>query len=218
MSDRIKILLADDHALVRDGLRMVIKSDSGLELIGEAENGKQAVTMQAELNPDVIVMDIDMPVMNGIEAVKEIRKYDTEVKIIILTMHEKESFLISALSTGINGYLYKMAGMDEFLDAIHSVYAGNEVFSQNFTKIISSYLRKEAAGKSMQKDDIYLSKREKEIIELIAAGKSNKQIAEDLFLSVFTIKNHRKNILHKLGLKNTNQLMRYAMENGYMPE
>lgn len=211
----MKILLVDDHIIVRDGIKLVIQSDHELELVGEAGNGREAVNLCSELHPDVIIMDIDMPVMNGIEAVKEIRKTNKDVKIIILTMYEKDSFLIDGISSGINGYLYKMASMDELLQAVHSVNSGMEIFSPKITQILSAHLSKKANEEMAGGDEeVHLSGREIEIVVQIAGGKSNKQIAEDLFLSIFTVKNHRKNIMHKLGFKKVNELVRYAMDKG----
>jgi DNA-binding NarL/FixJ family response regulator len=213
----MKILLVDDHIIVRDGIKLVIQSDPSLELVGEAGNGAEAVTKCNDLEPDVIIMDIDMPVMNGIDAVKEIRKTNKNVKIIILTMYEKESFLLDGISSGINGYLYKMASMDELLQAIHSVYSGMEIYSPKITQILSAHLNKRSNDLiSDDNKEVFLSSREKEIVIKIAGGMSNKQIAEDLFLSIFTVKNHRKNIMHKLGFKKVNELVRYAMEKGYV--
>jgi DNA-binding NarL/FixJ family response regulator len=212
----MKILLVDDHLIVRDGIKLVLQSDPSLELVGEAGNGKEAIALCTELKPDLIIMDIDMPVMNGIDAIREIRKTNNDVKIIILTMYEKESFLIDGISSGINGYLYKMASMDELLQAVHSVYSGMEIYSPKITQILSAHLNKKSDGENNgKKEEVFLSSREKEIVTQIASGKSNKQIAEELFLSIFTVKNHRKNIMHKLGFKKVNQLVRYAMENGY---
>jgi DNA-binding NarL/FixJ family response regulator len=131
-------------------------------------------------------------------------------------MYEKESFLIDGISSGINGYLYKMASMDELLQAVHSVYSGMEIYSPKITQILSAHLNKKSDDENNgKKEEVFLSSREKEIVTQIASGKSNKQIAEELFLSIFTVKNHRKNIMHKLGFKKVNQLVRYAMENGY---
>jgi two-component system response regulator NreC len=213
----VKILLVDDHAIVRDGIKLVLQSDPSLEVIGEAGNGKDAVVLSNDLKPDLIIMDIDMPVMNGIDAVKEIRKTNKDVKVIILTMYEKESFLLDGISSGINGYLYKMASMDELLQAVHSVYSGMEIYSPKISQILSAHLNKKSSDQNTGTDEeVFLSSREKEIVIQIAAGKSNKQIAEDLFLSIFTVKNHRKNIMHKLGFKKVNQLVRYAMEKGFV--
>lgn len=211
----MKILLVDDHLIVRDGIKLVLQSDPGLELVGEAGNGQEAVVLCHDLQPDVIIMDIDMPVMNGIDAVKEIRKTNKDVKIIILTMYEKESFLLDGISSGINGYLYKMASMDELLQAVHSVYSGMEIYSPKITQILSAHLNKKSNDDNTgEKGDVYLSSREKEIVIQIASGKSNKQIAEDLFLSIFTVKNHRKNIMHKLGFKKVNQLVQLCNGKG----
>jgi DNA-binding NarL/FixJ family response regulator len=212
----VRILLVDDHVIVRDGIKLILQSDPSLEIAGEAGNGKEAVILCNELHPDIIIMDIEMPVMNGIDAVKEIRKTNKDVKIIILSMYEKESYLLDGIAAGINGYLFKMASMDELLQAIHAVVFGMEVFSQRVTQILSKHLNKKNAAESLnKKKDIYLSDREKEIVVLISSGKSNKQIAEDLLLSIFTIKNHRKNIMHKLGFKKVTELIRYAIKMGY---
>ncbi|MDR3626039.1 MAG: response regulator transcription factor [Ignavibacteriaceae bacterium] len=213
----MKILLVDDHVIIRDGIKLLLKSDPSLEFAGEAGNGKEAVTLCNELHPDIIVMDIDMPVMNGIDAVKEIRKTNKDVKIIILSMYENESYLRDCIAAEINGYLFKLESMDTLLQAIHSVSSGMEVFSPGVIRIISKHLNRKSAAETLNiKTDILLSEREKEVVVQIAAGKSNKQIADDLLLSIFTVKNHRKNIMHKLGFKKVTELIRYAIKMGYV--
>ena len=213
----MKILLVDDHALIRDGIKLILKSDPALEFAGETGNGKEALAMHKKLHPDLIIMDIDMPVMNGIEAIKEIRKTDKDVKIIILTMYDKESYLYDGLNAGINGYLIKLASMSELIQVIHTVNLGMDVFSPGILQILTRQLNIKTAVKHLHnKAGVILSTREKEIVLLIADGHSNKQIAESLFLSVFTIKNHRKNIMRKLGFKRVNELIRYAIEMDYL--
>jgi len=213
----MKILLVDDHALIRDGIKLILKSDPALEFAGETGNGKEALAMHKKLHPDLIIMDIDMPVMNCIEALKEIRKTDKDVKIIILTMYDKESYLYDGLNAGINGYLIKLASMSELIQVIHTVNLGMDVFSPGILQILTRQLNIKTAVKHLHnKAGVILSTREKEIVLLIADGHSNKQIAESLFLSVFTIKNHRKNIMRKLGFKRVNELIRYAIEMDYL--
>lgn len=217
--EKIRILIADDHAILRDGLKMALKTDPAMEVIGEAENGEIAVKLEQELRPDIIVMDVDMPKMNGIEAVREIKKNNPDAKVLMLTMHDKESYIVDSISAGAAGYIYKMADMDEFITAVKTVACGKEYFNEKVSQsIMSNYI------KSVQKKDedgerhFALTNREIEIVKLIAAGFTSQEIAEKLFISYFTVGKHRKNIMKKLELKNTAELVRYAMKEGYVKQ
>lgn len=217
--EKIRILVADDHAILRDGLKMALKTDPAMEVIGEAENGEIAVKLEQELRPDIIVMDVDMPKMNGIEAVREIKKNNPDAKVLMLTMHDKESYIVDSISAGAAGYIYKMADMDEFITAVKTVACGKEYFNEKVSQsIMSNYI------KSVQKKDedgerhFALTNREIEIVKLIAAGFTSQEIAEKLFISYFTVGKHRKNIMKKLELKNTAELVRYAMKEGYVKQ
>lgn len=217
--EKIRILIADDHAILRDGLKMALKTDPVMEVIGEAENGEAAVILEQELHPDIIVMDVDMPKLNGIEAAREIKKNNPDIRILMLTMHDKESYIVDAISAGAAGYIYKMADMEEFLAAVRTVASGKEYFNERVSQsIMSNYI------KSVQKKDddgvqhFALTNREIEIVKLIAAGFTSQEIAEKLFISYFTVGKHRKNIMKKLELKNTAELVRYALKEGYVKQ
>jgi len=208
MIKKIKILLADDHSILREGLKIAFKTDSGIEVVGEAGNGVQAIALIKELNPDVVILDIDMPEMNGLEAIEEIKKIDCSIKIIILTMHDTEKYLIDAMNKGVNGYLIKSTGLEELVDTVKSVAAGHDVFGKETSKLLLSKIN------SRKNDKLFLTNREKEILKYLVQGLTTPEIAEKLFISHFTVSNHRKNILQKLGIKSTAKLIRYAIENG----
>lgn len=217
--EKIRILVADDHAILRDGLKMALKTDPAMEVIGEAENGEIAVKLEQELRPDIIVMDVDMPKMNGIEAVREIKKNNPDAKVLMLTMHDKESYIVDSISAGAAGYIYKMADMDEFITAVKTVACGKEYFNEKVSQsIMSNYIKSVQKKEEDGERHFALTNREIEIVKLIAAGFTSQEIAEKLFISYFTVGKHRKNIMKKLELKNTAELVRYAMKEGYVKQ
>lgn len=216
--EKIKILLADDHAILRDGIKAVLETDANFEIAAEADNGNDAIRLSAELKPDIAILDINMPYMNGIEATKVIKKSNSKIKIIILTMYENENYILDAMSAGVNGYMSKMCDMEEFLLAVRSVANGKDYFHQNVSKVLmKNYLNnvKKQNGPEELKI-ISLTKREKEILGLIVEGSTNQQISEKLHISYFTVGQHRKNIMHKLELKNTADLVRYVIEHNIL--
>ncbi|MBD3410376.1 MAG: response regulator [Ignavibacteriales bacterium] len=211
----ISVMIVDDHQIVRDGLRLAFEEAEDIVIVGEAGDGVEAVEKTRELKPDVVALDIDMPRMNGISAAREIRKFDTNTRILMLTMHENEAFVFDAATAGINGYLFKMAGMTEIIEAVRAAYVGNEVFSPKFFEIFSRHLVDHVEDED---GEVYLTKREREVVKLVAQGLTSKQIADKLFISFYTVKNHRKNIMQKLDLHSMNELADYAIEKGiYRP-
>ncbi|MGE5458687.1 MAG: response regulator [Methanococcaceae archaeon] len=209
---KTKILLADDHIMMRDGLKLVLQTDSSFEIVGEADNGEEVVQLEKKLKPDVVILDINMPKLNGIEAARKIRSQNKGVKILILTMHESESFIFDAISAGVNGYIFKMSDMEEFLRAVKTLAEGKDYFHENVANILISNYKRSTQGSKEEKEKLTLTKRESEILKLIAQGKTSQEIAEILFISYFTVGKHRKNIMVKLDLKNTAELVRFALK------
>lgn len=211
-----KILIVDDHEVVRDGLKNILTSLDNIAIAGEAGNGEDAVKMYSSLKPDLVIMDISMPGMNGIEATRIIKEKDPEARILILTMHDNQEYLNQIIRSGAKGFILKNTDKEELLDAVKTVASGDNFFSKDISKlIIDNYIR---TAKESEKNDGYkevpLTKREIEILKLIASGYSNQEIANILYISYNTVDTHRKNIMHKLSIKNTAGLVRYAIEKG----
>ncbi|MFI5212096.1 MAG: response regulator, partial [Ignavibacteria bacterium] len=200
-----KILIVDDHEVVRDGLKNILTSLENITIAGEAGNGEDAVKMYSSLKPDLVIMDISMPGMNGIEATKIIKEKDPDARILILTMHDNQEYLNQIIRSGAKGFILKNTDKDELLEAVKTVSGGDNFFSKDISKlIIDNYIR---TAKETEKNDGYkevpLTKREIEILKLIASGYSNQEIANILYISYNTVDTHRKNIMHKLSIKNT---------------
>lgn len=212
---RIRLLVADDHALLRQALRMLLESQDGLEVIGEATNGRDAVEQAERLMPDVVLMDMVMPGLNGIEATRQILKRAPGCRILILTAYLEDERLLQALRAGAAGYVVKNSDMEELLLAIQSVYRGNTYFSTSVSDEISVnevlMQAKQAEGKAGY--DL-LTPREREVLQLIAEGLSNQAIADELVISVKTVEAHRAHIMTKLHAKNRTDLIRYAIKRG----
>jgi two-component system, NarL family, response regulator NreC len=210
--DKISVLIADDHRLVRDGLKTIIDSSNDIHVVGEASNGLEVLKKVEELKPNVILLDISMPKLNGMEAARRIRKEHPETKILILTMHEEEEYALKMVRLGVSGYLLKDSTALEVMEAIRSVYNGKAFFSPQIAKVIAESYREAVAGK----EDPYerLNDREREILQLITEGHTNKQIAEILFISPKTVDNHRTNLMRKLDIHSTADLVRWATKRG----
>ncbi|MGH9672150.1 MAG: response regulator [Bryobacteraceae bacterium] len=204
------MLLVDDHGVVRKGLRLLLEQ-SGLEVAGEAADGREAVRLAEELAPEVIVMDIGMPLLNGIGATEQILQRQPRIGVIILSMHSDETYLVRALNAGAKGYLLKESADDDLLRAIEAVSQGRPFFSPSIAQtLLEDYLRS-LQQRGLQDSYDLLTPREKEVLQLLAEGKSNKDVAGLLNLSVYTVETHRTNIMQKLGLHNTAELVLYAV-------
>jgi len=214
MKKPIRILLADDHTIVRQGLARLLEEQPDLQIVGEAINGQAAVDKALELVPDIIIMDIAMPLLNGIEAAKRVRKILPDCKIIILSMYSHEHYIHQLLETGISGYLLKDSSGQDIIKAIRVAMKNETFLSPSISqKVKESYL---SPQKKNTREDRYesLSNREREVFQLIAEGFSTKQITEMLCISTSTVKSHRANIMEKLGITSPVQLGRFAIKLG----
>ena len=211
---KIRILLADDHTLIRRGLRLLIEQQPELSVVGEAEDGRQAVSQAAQLKPDVAVLDIGMPNLNGIEAAKQISDSDTKTSIVILSMYSDETYILRALKAGARGYLLKDSAEADLVRAIKSVAEGKSFFSPTVSRVLlDDYVQKLKRTGGENSYDL-LTAREREVLQLVAEGKSNKEVADLLNLSVYTVETHRSNIMEKLNLKGVPELILYAVRKG----
>lgn len=209
----IKIMLADDHQIMRDGLRSLIEKQPDMEVVAEAENGHAAVKLARQFRPDVIVMDINMPDLNGIEATRHILAQLPGTRIVAFSMHTDHQFVAGALKAGVHGYLQKDSAFEELALAIKAVIANQTYLSPKITRgVVKGYLEKLLEEKS----DVYafLSNREREVIQLYAEGHATKQIADRLNLSVKTVETHRRNIMEKLGISSIAGLTKFAIRKG----
>ncbi|WP_025026406.1 response regulator transcription factor [Caldalkalibacillus mannanilyticus] len=212
-----KILLVDDHAVVRMGLTMLLNAQVDFEVIGEASEGNEAIQKASELHPDVILMDLSMPHgKDGLTATIELKKQHPQIAILILTMHDDEEYLFRAIQAGASGCILKSAPHDELLQAIRSVATGNAYLYPTATKrLMEEYLERLKHGGN--KDSyMQLSDREKEVLTFIAKGYSNKEIGEQLIISVKTVETHKGNLMEKLGLKTRPELVKYAVKKGLL--
>ena len=208
----IKILLVDDHQIIIDGLKSVMKNTNDISVVGEANNGREAIRLLSILNIDVILMDIDMPVMNGIEALKEIKRNLRDVKVIILSMHQESAMIKNLISIGADGYLLKNTNQDELVEAIRKVAGGKHCFSSGVTMSLLNETKNNSKSVDLQSEA--LTEREIEILKLIAEGFSNKEIGSKLFISHRTVDTHRTNLMKKLNTNNIAGLISFAIKNG----
>jgi len=214
MNKPIKILLADDHTIVRQGLARLLEDQTDLRVVGEATDGRMALEKATALEPDIVIMDIAMPLMNGIEAAKRIRKQLPEIKILILSMYSHEHYIHQLLETGISGYLLKDSSGRDIISAIKAAMKGETFLSPSISKkVVESYLSPRKSS-SMEERYKQLSNREREVFQLIAEGHSTKRIGEMLYVSVSTVKSHKGNIMEKLGISNPIRLVHFAIKLG----
>jgi DNA-binding NarL/FixJ family response regulator len=207
----IRVVLADDHGLMRKGVRSVLAQDSSISIIGEAGDGSEAVQLAETLHPDVIVMDIAMPQLNGIEAAAQIARKDKRIGILILSMYSDEEYLLRALSAGARGYLLKDSAEPDLLRAVRAVAAGRTFFSPAIVEtLLEDYVHR-LQQEGLQDSYDLLTDREKQVLQLLAEGKTNKEAAAILDLGVSTVETHRTNLMQKLGLHNTAELVIYAV-------
>lgn len=211
---KIRIVLADDHQLFRKGLRALLEQQPDLTVVAEAKDGREAVAAVQSQKPDVLVVDVGMQNLNGIEAARQLTESHSEAAIVILSMHSDESYVLRALKAGAKGYLLKDSAEDDLISAIHAVTNGKSFFSPAVSKVLlDDYMRK---LQKLGAEDPYdlLTPREREILQLVVEGKSNKDVANLLNLSVYTVETHRSNIMEKLNLKGVPELMLYAVRKG----
>ncbi len=212
--NKIRVLLADDHKLIRAGLRLVVEQEQDLSVIGEADDGRQAVELAKTLRPAVVVLDVGMPNLNGIEAASQIREAVPDAAIVMLSMHSDEAYVLRALAAGARAYLLKDSAEGDLVRAIHAVVEGKSFFSPTVSKVLlEDYVRKLQRTGAQDSYDL-LSPREREILQLVAEGKSNKEIATLLNLSVYTVETHRARIMQKLNLRGVPELILYAVRKG----
>ncbi len=211
---KTRVLLADDHAIVREGVKMILTRESDIEVVGEASDGAQALEMVALLKPAVVVMDISMPGMGGIEATQHVTERYPGVHVLALTMHEDESYVFKLLRAGASGYVLKRAAAQDLVQAVRAAAKGEAfLYPSVARKVVEDYLRRVETGEDRERYD-GLTEREKEILTLIAQGLSNQQIAQKLYISIKTVQTHRAHILEKLGLHDRTELVRYAIRKG----
>jgi len=212
----IRILLADDHKIIRDGLRALIEKQPGMEVVGDAENGRMALELAAKLNPHVVVMDVSMPDLNGIEATRQILAVQPQVRIMALSMHADRRFVTEILKAGASGYLLKDCAFEEMIRALETVAAGHTYLSPSIADLLVQGLIKEPAEQGATAFGV-LTSREREVLQLLAEGKSTKQIAKECHVSIKTVETHRRNIMAKLGIYSVAELTKYAVREGLTP-
>jgi len=211
---KIKVLLADDHAIVREGVRLILAKESDIEVVGEAQDGAQALEMVERLKPAVVVIDISMPGMGGIEATQQTKARHPDINILALTMHEDESYVFKLLHAGASGYVLKRAAARDLVEAVRAAARGEAfLYPSVARKVVEDYLKRVETGEGRERYD-GLTEREREILTLIAQGLSNQQIAEKLYISIKTVQTHRAHVLEKLGLHDRTELVRYAIRKG----
>jgi len=215
MSDEVvTVFLADDHTVVRQGLAKLLEGELNLRVVGEAENGREAVLKVSELRPEVVLMDIAMPLLNGIEATRQIKKNCPQTKVIILSMHSHDRYINELFRLGASGYLLKDASGSDVVKAIHAALNGGTYLSPSISRrVVESYV---SLKKRSPQEDLYskLSDREREVLQLIAEGRSTREVSEILYISSSTVKTHRTNIMEKLQITNTPQLIQFAIRLG----
>ena len=215
---KIRILLADDHTILRAGLRMMLNAQPDMEVVGEAQDGRQAITETQRLQPDVVLMDITMPDMNGIDATRQIKRILPETKVLVLTMHENDEYVFQALRAGAAGYMLKEAADTDLISALRVIQSGQFYLSPMAQSVmVGDYLQRVRTG---EEKDSYssLTEREREILKLVAEGYTNNQIAERLIISPKTVDTHRTHVMDKLNLHSRAELVKYAMRRGLLED
>lgn len=208
---KIKIIITEDHSMVREGIKLMLNTLENIEIVGDFPNGKELIDfLEKDNNVDIILMDLSMPIMNGIETTRIIKEKYKKIKIIAITMHDEQSFIIDMYKSGADGYVLKESGSEDLLKAIETVSQGKSYFTNDVSiKLINSL-----ANNLIEPQKQLISSRESEIIRLVSRGLKNKQIAEKLCLSARTVESHRRNILNRLNLKNTAEMINYAIKEG----
>ncbi len=211
--EEIRIAIVDDHDIIIDGLKSMLSSHSGFTVVATAKNGQEAYELCVKINPDIVIMDISMPVLNGIEATRKIISKMPAMKILALTQHDSNEYILQMFRAGAKGYLLKNSKKSELIDAIESIIGGNNYFGKKISDImVSSFIHHDDEGSDI--NNIVLTNREKEIIRLISSDKNNNQIADELYISLRTVETHRRNIMQKLNVNSVVALVRYSIKKG----
>jgi DNA-binding NarL/FixJ family response regulator len=210
---RITVLLAEDHTIVREGFRKLLETESELEVVGEAQTGREAVALTRKLRPSVVVMDIAMPLLNGLEATRQIRKAFPDTKVVMLSAHSDDAYVEQAIAIGAAGFLLKQTSSHDLSRAIREVQKGNTFFSASISKRLRDQ-KSPVRGEALRRKVAHLSSRELEVLQLIAEGKANKQTAAELGISIKTVEKHRQNLMAKLNIHEISGLTRYAIGAG----
>jgi DNA-binding NarL/FixJ family response regulator len=213
----VRILLADDHTVMRTGLKLLLERQPDFEVVGEACDGRETTALAARLKPDIVVLDIAMPQLSGLEAARQINAQSPRTGIVILSMHSDETYVTRALKAGARGYLLKDSAESDLISAIRAVVAGKAFFSPAISKMLVEDYVREMQLRGAEDSYELLTTREREILHLLAEGRSNKEVATTLNLSVYTVETHRSNILEKLNLHTTPELILYAVRKGLVP-
>lgn len=209
----IRLVLADDHDVLRSGLRFMLNSEEDMEVIGEASNGQEAILLCQEKKPDILILDLSMPGLSGLESIEKIKQANPEIKILVLTMHDDEGYLRKVLKSGCSGYILKKAAAVELISAIRTVYRGEVIVDPNMVKhLVNDYI---GQCEEIEPRGV-LSDREGEVLKLIILGYTNQQIADKLFLSVKTVETHKSNVKKKLSLKSRSDMVKYAIQHGLL--
>ena len=211
---KIRILLADDHTVIRSGLKLLLERQADFEVVGEAEDGRKAIQLAESLQPDVIVMDVAMPNLNGIEATRQITTALPKVAVVVLSMHSDESYVMRALKAGAKGYLLKDSAEADLIQAIRTLVTGKSYFSAAVSKMLLEDYVQNLRQRGIEDSYDLLTPREREVLQLAAEGKSNKESAALLNLSAYTVETHRTNLMQKLGLHSVPELILYAVRKG----
>jgi two-component system, NarL family, response regulator NreC len=208
---KLRVLLVDDHTVVRQGLRKILESDDEIEIVGEAGDGRSAVDMVQRMRPHVVVMDVALPELNGIEATRQITKRVDGAKVLVLTMHSDDVYVRQSLKAGARGYLLKDSEDLDLIKAVKAVGQGGSFFSPSVSKVLLAGYLGDPTGKEVEDNVALLTDREREVLQLIAEGKTNKEVANLLNVSINTVETHRKHVMEKLDLHNTAELVRFAV-------
>jgi len=211
VTPKIRVLLADDHTLFRNGIRALLEDEQDFVIVGDAEDGREAVRLADQLKPHLVLMDIAMPLLNGLEATRQIKREHPEINVLVLTMYDHEEYFREMLQVGASGYIIKRAAATELVAAIRAVFNGESVLSPAITRLLlDDYLSHNAH--EQENDPNSLTSREREVLQLIAEGKTSREIAEILHLSVKTVQSHRTSLMQKLDLHDRGDLIKYAIQ------
>lgn len=210
---KIKVILSDDHQMFRDGVKSILNDEAGIEVVGEVGRGQDLIELLSSVTPDLLITDISMPGMSGLEISEYIKNNHPGVKVLILSMHVNEEFIVKALETGASGYLPKDTSMNELLDAIYAINKGENYYNKDISDtVLKSIMRKSSSG-NKRDQGVALTEREMEILRNVVEGHTNKEIAGKLSISIRTVDSHKNNIMHKLKVKSSVELVKYAIKN-----